>query len=106
MASQTQSKHNSGFFKKAAFPLPSGVIGITGVNEKVKRILKDVFIGNNTEIRSDYRFKEDLGLDSLDMVELVMICEKEFFINLPDRELGKSKTVADLEALILHCLKS
>ncbi|GAB4412184.1 MAG: hypothetical protein OHK0039_17950 [Bacteroidia bacterium] len=41
------------------------------------------------------RFREDLGLDSLDMVELVMICEKQFEVILPDQEWMRAKTVGD-----------
>ena len=35
---------------------------------------------------SQANFKQDLGLDSLDMVELVMICEKDFKVSMPDHE--------------------
>jgi acyl carrier protein len=40
-------------------------------------------------------FTEDLGADSLDVVELVMALEDEFGIDIPDEEVGNIKTVGD-----------
>ena len=40
-------------------------------------------------------FQEDLGADSLDVVELVMALEDEFDIKIPDEEVGEIKTVQD-----------
>lgn len=46
------------------------------------------------------RLKEDVGLDSLDMVELVMVCERDFLISLPDNEWLSVRTGNDLLTLI------
>ena len=46
-------------------------------------------------------FKEDLGLDSLDAVEVVMAIEDEFTIEIPDSEADKILSIADAVAYII-----
>jgi acyl carrier protein len=46
------------------------------------------------------RLVEDLGLDSLDAVELAISVERKFDIEVPEEELAKLKTVADMVALV------
>ena len=46
------------------------------------------------------RLVEDLGLDSLDAVELAISVERKFEIEVPEEELTKLKTVADMVALV------
>ena len=46
------------------------------------------------------RLAEDLGLDSLDAVELAISVERKFDIEVPEEELTKLKTVADMVALV------
>jgi acyl carrier protein len=46
------------------------------------------------------RLVEDLGLDSLDAVELAISVERKFDIEVPEDELTKLKTVADMVALV------
>jgi acyl carrier protein len=46
------------------------------------------------------RLVEDLGLDSLDAVELAISVERKFDIDVPEEELTKLKTVADMVALV------
>jgi len=47
------------------------------------------------EITSDSSFIDDLGADSLDIVELVMLIEKEFDLEIPDDDAEKISTVQD-----------
>lgn len=47
------------------------------------------------EITPDARFIQDLGADSLDVVELLMAVEEEFNIEIQDEDTGKLKTVSD-----------
>lgn len=47
------------------------------------------------EVVETASFEEDLGADSLDVVELVMAFEDEFGIDIPDEEVGEIKTVGD-----------
>jgi acyl carrier protein len=44
--------------------------------------------------------REDLALDSLDLIEMIMVCEKEFRVLIPDREWMTIKTVGELYALV------
>ena len=48
------------------------------------------------EVKLESKLIEDLGADSLDLIELVMSCEDEFGITLPDEEIAKFKTVGDI----------
>jgi acyl carrier protein len=52
------------------------------------------------QIVPEARLVEDLGLDSLDAVELAIAVERRFEIEVPEEELTKLKTVADMVALV------
>jgi acyl carrier protein len=52
------------------------------------------------QIVPEARLVEDLGLDSLDAVELAIAVERKFDIEVPEEELAKLKTVADMLALV------
>ena len=52
------------------------------------------------QIVPEARLMEDLGLDSLDAVELAIAVERKFEIEVPEEELTKLKTVADMLALV------
>ncbi|HOO11740.1 MAG TPA: acyl carrier protein [Bacillota bacterium] len=63
--------------------------------EKVKEIIADQLGVDEEEISSDARFIEDLGADSLDLVELIMALEEEFDLEIPDEDAEKISTVGD-----------
>lgn len=63
--------------------------------EKIKKILAEQFSMSEDEISVDTSFAEDIGADSLDLVELVMALEQEFDIEIDDEEVEKIKTVGD-----------
>ena len=65
------------------------------VAEKVKGIIAENLDVDEQEITPDASFTEDLGADSLDIVELVMALEEEFGIDIPDEDADKIKTVGD-----------
>lgn len=69
--------------------------GVTGLEEKVKKIIVDQLGVDAAEVTSEASFIEDLGADSLDTVELVMALEEEFGIEIPDEEAEKIMTVKD-----------
>lgn len=50
---------------------------------------------NPDEVKEDSKFVEDLGADSLDVVELVMALEEKFEIEIPDEQAESIATVAD-----------
>ncbi|MEO0897098.1 MAG: acyl carrier protein [Bacteroidota bacterium] len=68
--------------------------------ETLRGIIAQILPGQQIPIHSDSKLKEDLGLDSLDMVELIMICEKDFFVTLPDEKWNQIETVAELEKVV------
>lgn len=65
------------------------------VEQKVKSIIADQLGVGEDEIKPESSFIEDLGADSLDIVELVMAMEEEFEVEIPDEEAENIKTVAD-----------
>ncbi|MCI0483831.1 MAG: acyl carrier protein, partial [candidate division NC10 bacterium] len=54
------------------------------VAEKVKKIIVEQLGVDGAEVTPDASFVEDLGADSLDTVELIMVLEEEFGIEIPD----------------------
>ncbi len=65
------------------------------VTSKVKAIIVDKLGVDENEITPAANFTNDLGADSLDVVELVMEFEKEFNITIPDNDAEKITTVGD-----------
>ncbi len=63
--------------------------------EKVKGILVQQLGVSEDEISMDSSLLDDLGADSLDLVELIMALEQEFDVEIPDEEAEKIKTVGD-----------
>ena len=67
----------------------------TNVETKVKGIIAEQLGVSEEEIKATSSFIEDLGADSLDIVELVMAMEEEFEVEIPDEEAEHIKTVQD-----------
>ena len=67
----------------------------TNVEAKVKNIIAEQLGVSEEEIKGSSSFIEDLGADSLDIVELVMAMEEEFEVEIPDEEAENIKTVQD-----------
>ncbi len=63
--------------------------------EDVKEVVVEQLNVNPDEIKEDSKFVEDLGADSLDVVELVMALEEKFDIEIPDGDAEKIATVGD-----------
>ena len=66
------------------------------VFEKVKGIIVEQLGVADTAVTLEASFIDDLGADSLDIVELVMALEEEFDIEIPDADAEKVVTVADV----------
>lgn len=72
----------------------------------VRAILSD-YLGvadDPNEIKVEHNIIEDLGADSLDVVEIIMSLEEEFEIEIPDDEAEQVKTVADTVAMVKRLL--
>lgn len=63
------------------------------VLERVKKVTVEKLGVKEEEVSETASFQEDLGADSLDVVEIVMAFEDEFGIDIPDDEVGNIKTV-------------
>jgi acyl carrier protein len=63
--------------------------------DKIKEILVDVLGVKGEDIKAESKFVDDLGADSLDLVELIMAFEDKFGINISDEDAEKIVTVKD-----------
>ena len=66
------------------------------IEEKVKDIIVEQLGVNPEQVTEKASFIEDLGADSLDIVELVMAFEEEFSVEVPDEDAEKLQTVGDV----------
>ena len=64
--------------------------------EKVRDIVAEQLGVEPSEITPESSFVDDLGADSLDIVELIMALEEEFNMEIPDEEAEKISTVGDV----------
>lgn len=72
--------------------------------DKVKNIISEQLGIDEEEINMDSSFVDDLGADSLDIVELIMALETEFDLEIPDEDAEKISTVSDVVGYIkTHC---
>ena len=66
------------------------------VSVKIKKLIEDKFGINSKDYTDESSFKEDLGCDSLDIVDLIMDVEREFNITIPDSDIDQISTVKGL----------
>mmetsp|Transcript_18230 Transcript_18230/g.30252 ORF Transcript_18230/g.30252 Transcript_18230/m.30252 type:complete len:121 (-) Transcript_18230:62-424(-) len=77
------------FFASATFLDPSEV------SERIVSVVKNFDKVDAAKVTAEAKFADDLGLDSLDSVEVVMAIEDEFAIEIPDAEADKIASVGD-----------
>ncbi len=65
------------------------------VFDDVKEVVVEQLNVNPDEVKMESKFVEDLGADSLDVVELVMALEEKFGIEIPDDQAENIQTVGD-----------
>ena len=66
------------------------------IEERVKEIIADQLGISVDQIKPESKFVDDLGADSLDVVELIMAFEEEFGVEIPDEDAEKISTVQDV----------
>ena len=77
--------------------------------EEIKSKIKDIIVDENyvdaSEVTDTANLEDDLGLDSFDLVYLIIKIEKEFSINITDDEAEKVSNLSDCVALVEKHLK-
>ena len=66
---------------------------MSDIQQKVISIVAEQLGKSESEVKNESSFSEDLGADSLDVVELVMALEEAFGCEIPDEEAEKIRTV-------------
>ena len=66
---------------------------MSNIEQRVKKIVAEQLGVNESEVKHESSFVNDLGADSLDTVELVMALEEEFECEIPDEDAEKITTV-------------
>ena len=79
---------------------------MASVEEKVKKIIVEQLGVDEEEVKPEAHFVDDLGADSLDVVELVMALEEEFSLEISDEDAEKLTTVQQAVAYIEAHAKS
>jgi len=64
--------------------------------DEVKEVIVEQLNVSPDEVKPEAKFVEDLGADSLDVVEMIMALEEKFEIEIPDSEAEKIQTVQDV----------
>jgi acyl carrier protein len=68
---------------------------MSDIEQRVKKIVAEQLGVNETEVKNESSFVNDLGADSLDTVELVMALEEEFGCEIPDEDAEKITSVQE-----------
>ena len=79
---------------------------MASVEEKVKHIIVEQLGVDEDEVKAEASFVDDLGADSLDVVELVMALEEEFGLEISDEDAEKLATVQQATEYIAAHAKS
>lgn len=66
---------------------------MSNIQERVIKVIAEQLSVDEEQVKAEAHFIDDLGADSLDLVELVMSLEKEFDCEIPDEEAEKITTV-------------
>ena len=69
---------------------------MVSVEEKIKKLIENKFGINPRDYTDNSDFREDLGCDSLDLIDLVMEVEREFNIAIPDIDIDQVTTIGGL----------
>ena len=68
--------------------------------EKLKKMIAEQLDVEESEIKETTSITDDLGADSLDVVDLVMAVEEEFDVTIPEDQVENIKTVGDIVAYV------
>lgn len=68
---------------------------MSNITERVTQIIADKLVIDTAEVTAEANFKQDLGADSIDLVELIMEFEREFELSIPDEKAEEIQTVGN-----------
>ena len=71
--------------------------------EKVKQLVAEQLGIDINTIKDDSNILEDLGADSLDIIEMLMTLEDEYGVTIPDDKINQVKTISEIAKLIEDC---
>jgi acyl carrier protein len=77
----------------------AGIVG-NDLEQTIRKLVAQQLDVDAAQVTMEARFLDDLGADSLDLVELVMSIEEEFDVEIPDEEAEKIVTVGDAVAYV------
>lgn len=80
--------------------------GAPSIEDRLRRIAVLHLDVEADKVTKDADFIDNLGADSLDLVELTMACEEEFDVEIPDDDAEKFKTFGDAVAYVTERLKT
>jgi len=72
----------------------------TDIADRARKVIADHLGVDIAKVVDDADIRDDLGADSLDIVELIMAAEEEFGIEIPDDDMDEAWTVADLVKIV------
>ena len=75
----------------------SDTVARVSLEEQIRRVVSDQLGVDAAELVADASILDDLGADSLDVVELVMALEEAFDIDVPDDHVEQMRTVGEIE---------
>jgi acyl carrier protein len=75
-------------------------VSLMSIEDKVKKIIAEKLSVDLSEVVPEASFVDDLGADSLDLVELIMSMEEEFDVEISDEDAEKITTVKDAMAYV------
>ena len=78
---------------------------VMDTRSRITKIIKEQLGVEESEVKPEASFVDDLGADSLDTVEILMAIEEEFGIEIPDEDAENAKTVEDVTSYINKHLK-
>jgi len=93
IASRVQAEPT--FFTLRHFSAPPAFLDAAEVTDRILAVVKNFDQVDPAKVSPATKFADDLGLDSLDIVEVVMAIEDEFAIEIPDQEADKILSIAD-----------